>query len=147
MCLCWLRKPVLLETNKIQCGCQGASSKRANSNFPCRAWKILIGWFNSVAEFGRIWQIAEIAPVLTQFFVGGRRFAGGHRVGFRPDLRSLGLKSLINARISPGSRPMSLHPPQSIYLKWTMTYSCRARDKCYIFIYYLAENPTTQVFN
>ena len=64
-----------------------------------------------MAEFGRIWQTAKIAPVLTQFFVGGRRFAGGHRVGFRPDLRSLGLKSLINARISPGSRPMSLHPP------------------------------------
>ena len=53
-------------------------------------------------------QTAETAPVLTQFFVGGRRFAGGHRVGFRSDLRSLGLKSLINARISLGSRPISL---------------------------------------
>src|SRR6266576_7301030 len=34
-------------------GRQGASAKRANGDFPCRAWKIVIGPFNHP---GRIWQ-------------------------------------------------------------------------------------------
>src|SRR5436853_5025287 len=34
-------------------GRQGASTKRANSDFPCQAWKIVISPFNHP---GRIWQ-------------------------------------------------------------------------------------------
>ena len=56
----------------------------------------------------------------------------GYWVGFRPNFQSLGLKSLINVRISPRSCFISLHPPQSIYLKWTMTCSCRVRDRTYL---------------
>ena len=37
--------------------------------------------------------------------------------------------SLINAKISPRFYPISLHPPQSIYLKWTMTCLCRAKNR------------------
>ena len=67
------------------------------------------------------------------FRSSGRIFHQGHWVGFKPDLQSLGPKSLINARILPGSCPMSLYPPQLIYLKWTMTYSCCARDRFCIY--------------
>ena len=47
---------------------QGASGKRANSDFPSRGWKILIGWLNSgSAEYGRIWltwqRITDIANI------------------------------------------------------------------------------------
>jgi len=48
------RRRSLLETGKIQRGRQGASSKRANGDFPSRGWKILIGWQESGStEYGR----------------------------------------------------------------------------------------------
>ena len=79
--------------------------------------------------------------------MGSRRFASGYQVGFRLDLQNLGLKSFINVRILPRFHPISLHPPQLIYLKQTMTCLYCTRDRCHISIYCLAENPATQVFN
>ena len=39
---------------------QGASGKRANGDFLCLAWKIVISHFSYLAEFGRIWQVVEV---------------------------------------------------------------------------------------
>ena len=75
------------------------------------------------------YNVHQIRYLQSYFRSSGGLSHQGHRVGFRPDLRSLGLKSLINVRISPRSHLMSLHPPQLIYLKWTMTCSCRTRDR------------------
>ena len=56
----------MLETDEIQRGRQGACSKRANSDFPSRGWKILIGqlyeWcWQNMAEFGRLPRMRQIA--------------------------------------------------------------------------------------
>jgi len=44
----------------MQASRQGTSSKRANGDFPCPAWKIVIGHFNHLAEFAKFAKFAEL---------------------------------------------------------------------------------------
>ena len=60
------RRRSLLETSKIQRGRQGASSKRANGDFPSQGWKILIGWQESGStEYGR-WRCPSTVTLVGQ---------------------------------------------------------------------------------
>ena len=52
-------------------GRQGASSKRASSDFPCRAWKILIGWQKSGSAAGGVPQHRYSFRIRVGIGVGG----------------------------------------------------------------------------
>ena len=56
---------LMSEQTRTRCraGSQGASGKRANGDFLCRAWKIVIGHFGHLAEFGSYTQSRELSEL------------------------------------------------------------------------------------